>query len=221
MESKRQMVSDILSSTKSLSLDDRLSKRWLLSIAMDKASTLIRQDSNEGKLFEVTDIWQSLDCIEMEKVNATVCGDIPNCRFLMKSKRRLPETFESAFGDIIKILTIEGGKEYGQTKPFTYKDIVSREYKDANQRYFWILDRYLYIPDSEVKFVTGIGLFKRQKDVDLFNDKEVECASPLDDSFPCPQYLLGVVKDQVKEEVAKLYKSLVKDERPDDNQNQK
>lgn len=138
----------------------------------------------------------------------------------MKSQKQLPTVYESSYGDLVKVLTIDGGKEYKQIKPFEYKDIKNREYKDANQRYFWILDHYIYVPDSEVKEIMVIGLFMFHEEVDKLVSGD-ECIFPLDSFFPAPDYLLSVVKEAVIKDLATVYKRIIPDVKPNNNPDDK
>lgn len=210
----REIISDVTGSLRSLNIDDRISRRLILSILEDKAKNLIKQDADSRRLLKTTDMWLSIDCIDLCPIPPTSCGDIGECKVLMRSKKQLPEVYETNYGDLIKIMTIEYGKEYTQIRLFDYKDIRNREYKDPGKRYFWILDHYLYIPDSEVRTVFGIGLFRNPYEVDKFKGIE-DCKAFLDYVFPCPDYLLDVVKSETKKELAEIYKRIVPDEKPD------
>lgn len=219
--SNRKIISDIIGSMKALNIDDRISRRLILSILTDKAQLFIKQDGDARRLFTVTDIWKAILCLDMCAANEGACAEIPQCSSLRVSKEAIPEVFESSYGDIIKVMTIDRNKEYTQTRIFDYKDIKNREYQDPDKRYFWILDRHIYIPDSEVEKVFVIGLFKKPYEVDKIIDPTLECVFPLDYPFPCPDYLLDPVKTETKKELASIYKRLIEDTKPDLNPNQK
>lgn len=220
--SNRQIVSDIVGSLASLNIDDRFSRRFILSILVDKTELFIKQDGDQRRLFLVTDIWKSIPCLDMCDASTEVCAGVPGncCNSLRVSKVEIPEVFESSYGDIIKVMTVDHSKEYTQTKIFNYKDLKNREYQDPNKRYFWILDRHIYIPDSDVKQVFVIGLFKKPYEVDKILDPSL-CVFPLDYNFPCPDYLLDVVKTATKQELASIYKKIIQDSRPDQDPNKK
>lgn len=216
----RQFVSDVVGSLRSLGIDDRIPSRLVLSKGRDTLKTLFKQDVDSRRVLKTTDIWMTIPCFHLCKVDAQECGDIPHCDFLMKSELQLPEVFETSYGDMVKVFTLDGNKEYNQTQIFAYKDIKNREYKDAGQRYFWILDRHIYIPDSEVKEVMIIGLFMFPYEVTKLIQGD-DCLFPLDSFFPAPDYLLSIVKQEVIKELATIYKRLPVDSDPDGNPNKK
>lgn len=216
----RQFVSDVVGSLRSLGVDDRIPSRLVLSKGRDYAKTYIKQDADVRRLFNVTDVWKSIPCFKMCPTNPDTCGDITLCENLMKSEEELPEVYETSYGDMVKIFTIDRNREYKQTQIHLYKDIKNREYKDANQRYFWILDRHIYIPDSEVKEVFVVGLFMFPNQVTKLVSGQ-DCLFPLDEMFPSPNYLISVVKTQVIKELAEIYKRQIPDARPDQDANTK
>lgn len=216
----RQFSSDIVGSLRSLGIDDRIPTRLVLAIGRDYTRTFIKQDADSRRLFQITDIWKSIPCFQMCEEDAVKCGCLPDCQYVMKSTKQLPAVFDSSYGDVIKIFTIDGSKEYTLIKSFEYKDIKNREYQNSGQRYCWILDRYLYIPDSKVKEVMVVGLFMFPNEVTKLVEGS-ECLYPLDEYFPCPGYLLSVVKDQTIKKLAEIYKRLIPDAKPDGNPNSK
>jgi len=133
----------------------------------------------------------------------------------MKSTKRIPQSFDSNYGSIVKVFTIDGSKEYKQVSFSEYKDIKNREIIDPSVKYFWIDDQYVYIPDSEVEAVSIQGLFERPEEVDKLNEeKGADCAKPLDQYFPCPEHLLDPVKKDTIIEFARTYKAIVEDTNP-------
>src|SRR5690606_19843318 len=100
---------------KSMNFDDRISKRLLLSNFASKITVLFKQDADGRRVFSISDIWKSIDCLPMEKVTTNVCGDVPGCKFLMKSVYKIPNSYQSSFGNIVKVMTLDTNKEYSQT----------------------------------------------------------------------------------------------------------
>ena len=120
----------------------------------------------------------------------------------------------------IVILHSHKEKEYKQIKLFDYKDIKNREYSNPNQRYFWVIDQHIYIPDSEVKEVMVVGLFENPHEVTKLVEGS-ECLFALDEFYPSPEYLISVAQDQVIKQLAEIYKRTVPDTLPDGNVNKK
>lgn len=223
MDTNRQVVSDVITSLRSINIDDRISNRFVLSRLKDKVRLLIKQDLDSRRLFKITGIWKTIKCFPMISIDFMECGlDIPHCNFVMKSVKKLPKSFDSSYGTLVKVFTINGDKEYTQIKIGDYKDILNREYINKNIKYFWIDDGYIYIPESQVEEVMVVILTENPQEVDILNNiKGSECLKPLDSVFPCPTHLLDVAKTQTILELAKVYKGLVEDNRPDQNSNNK
>lgn len=219
----RQVISDVTDELKRNNIDQRVSRRFILSRLRDRVKKYIKQDIDPRRLFKITEIWRTVKSLEMSATNlAEIEFNIPNCSCIMKSKKRLPDAFTSNYGTLINVFTINGGKQYNQTKLTDYIDIKGREYANKNIKYFWLEDGYLYIPDSEVEAVRVSGLFQKPEEVDKLNEeKGSECASPLDSFFVCPEHLIDLVKTETTVQLIKELSGVVEDQRPDGNENSK
>jgi hypothetical protein len=220
MDTCRKIVSDVVSSLRAENVDDRIPTRLVLSTLKDKVRMFIKQDADSRRLFRISEIWGRLKCIDMKEIDFRECGfDIPQCNLMMRSCHKLPEVFQTAYGNILKIFTIDGRKALVSTTLDFYKDILLREFTDPNVKYFFLLDGYLYLPDCEVDAVMGYGLFKNPEEVAKFNGET--CVFPLDLPFPCPDYLLDPVKKDTKVDLLKIFKPIVVDEKANLDTNEK
>lgn len=215
----RQLISDIISELRSMNIDDRISYRFILSRLKDKTRLFVKQDLDSRRLFKITSIWKPINCIDLCPVSAIECGcDIPNCEVVMKSKIKIPKTFDTTYGTLLKILTIDKKSEYKQTTPIEYIDLMKRPFASKKFKYFWIEDEYIVIPNSKVENVYGIGLFENPHEIDNINGVS-DCIKPLDSLFPCPGHLLDIVKKETIIELAKILKGIPEDEKPNQNSN--
>lgn len=223
MATNRQTISDVVGELKKLNIDDRQSNRLILSRLKDKAKYYIKQDLDSRRLFKITNIWKRIKCLNMKQVDFMECGfDIPHCFCLMKSIDKLPDSYDSNYGTLVKAYVLNGSKEYIQTTLGAYKEIKRREYNDPNTKYFWIEDGHVFVPDSDVVAVTIVGLFQNPHEVDKLNgEKEADCSSPLDAEFPCPDHILKIIKEELIMEIAKIHGATVEDEKGDLNTNRK
>jgi hypothetical protein len=137
----------------------------------------------------------------------------------MKSCKPLPVTFESTYGNIVKILTLDFSKEFTKIEPFTYKDFKNRKYGPKN--FYWIIDNYVYIPDSESEDVYVLGAFKYKNDVDVLNGVSNECFSFLDSPFNFPDYMVSLIKNETIKTLVAANKQIIEDVKPNLNQNDK
>jgi hypothetical protein len=222
MDTTRKVISDVTGSMKATTEDSRISYRLVLSILTAKTMKFIKQDADARRLFQVSEGWKRIPCLHLEEVDMQECGfDIPQCTFMMKSVEEVPEVFQSTYGNIIKVFTIDGVKEFKQTTLAGYKDIRRREYFDKKIKYFILMEKHIWIPDSEIEEIMVVGLFKHPFEVTKLIDPDSKCLKPLDEPFPCPDYLLDPVKTDTKMELANIYERMIKDEKSNLNTNEK
>lgn len=158
----------------------------------------------------------------MEKVKAADCPEIAPLvnEYLAKSQQKIPATYTSAAGDMIRELnsTYPYGKQYRLVTPKEYRAIRQREFQDPQFGYAFIIDNSLYIPDSEIERVTMTGAFINPWEVAKLNGEDL-CKPFLDYQFYCPEYLIKVVHDMVLQDLAGVEQKVVKDEDPNMNEN--
>lgn len=219
MQTLRSIVSDLSDSLKAINLDDRYSYRYLANKFRDQIATFLRQEARSREILRQMGLWKTIECIELEQVPITACGDIGDCKTLRRSKIKLPEIYETNYGLILKVLTIDGIKEFAQIQSFQYADYINREYK-TNKKVFWIENRYIYIPDTELEQVKAMMLPKESLEVDKLNGNCNECLSPLDGPIEYSQYLIDLAKKDVFKQLMGG-KQVVEDEKGDDNTNRK
>ena len=158
----------------------------------------------------------------MERIKAVDCQEIAPLvnEYISKSKERVPATYTSAAGDMIRDTnsTFPYGKQYRIITPKEYRAIRQREFQDPNFGYGFIIDGYLYLPDDEIERVTTTGAFINPKEVALLNGGD-PCKRLIDYQFYCPEYLVGPVHDMVIKDLAGVNQKVIKDEDTDLNEN--
>lgn len=198
MDTLRKVVSDIVNDVKASNLDDRFSYRFLASKFIGRADNILRQDIQDRQLLLINDIWMELKCIELEYSSYASCNILyEGDEILKRSKYKIPQTYATKYGNLIKILNIKFGPKYFQIKADQYESKVNREYPNKQLKYFWILDDYLYIADTLAEEVKGLGVFKNSQEVDFFNGKIDCCYKPLDSIVTLPQYIIDIAKKDV------------------------
>ena len=92
-----------------------------------------------------------------------------------------------------------------------------RRYSDkVNQRFFYIRDGYLYLPNSTTELV-NIDLFAiNEAEVNEVSEcsKCTECTSAWDSKFICPDRFVDLVLRETIQEVASIYRTSIEDENP-------
>lgn len=224
MQKYREVVSDIISTLKANNVDDKmsLSYRFILFKFMDKADIFLKQDADQRKILKINGLWKPLNPIELiDDSNVSNNLDLLESYPIKRSRKKIPITYSTNFGSLIKILNVNNSLEYKQIRPFDYKEIQRREYINKRVKYFWIDDGYLYIPDSDVEQVRGFGLFRNSLEADHFNGKIDCCYKPLDSDILLPDYIISLSKTETIKELLGSLKQIQEDEFPNSNNSEK
>jgi hypothetical protein len=220
MPTLRQIVSDIASDLKAVNLDDRYSFRHLASKFRDKIAYFLRIEARSLDFLKEMGSWKPINCVELESIPVTVCGDIEGCLTLKRSKVEIPDAYETNFGDILKVTTIDGLQEFSPLEnSLEYKSYLMREYPTGKQP-FWIENKRIIIPNTTVEAVKVLLMPKNPIEVDILNCAVTQCTSPLDAEISYSQYLINLAKKEVLSELG-AFKNVVEDEKGNDNTNAK
>jgi hypothetical protein len=220
-------VSSVITDAKRLGADGPISKQYVLEKGRDIAKTLIKQESDNRRLFKMMELFTSVECLPLEAVSPAECCDIfLDCSQFVRSQHPLPELYPTSYGSILRVFTIDGRKEFTQTTPHDYQYTLHRSFQNKNKGYFWInTDRRLVIPNEDLVAVKISGMFISPMEVRSLIDSSVEkdhngyCKGPLDDVFICPGHLAGTVRQETTKDVyAFMMKGLtIMDNKPDGN----
>lgn len=223
----RQIISDVMSDLRAVNLDDKVSKRFILNKLRGYTALFIKRDTDARRVFNISDIWLDVPCVEFCETPLVDCCniDIPNCKFVMKSKKKVAETYETFYKELLEVHNPTYGKEFRQITPKDYKDIKAREFQDKRIKYFWISNEHIIIPDAMVEVATIRGVFVNPADAKkmsgcLENDND-KCVGLLDQPFNCPDYLIPVIKQETLKDLFNFFKRTPTDESPNLNNNLK
>jgi hypothetical protein len=206
----KEICSDIINDLRSYNLDERISYRFIKNKLIDNANYFTKQDAELRKITKLTNLWQPLDCVEMVEVPLSNCGGA-GCKKIMRSTIKIPETYQTGYGYSLKVFNNDYTKEYNPTQPSYYRDIVNRPFPTKNG-YYWLVDGYLYIPDSEVEEVQILGMFK-----ETLNLSTDGCPKPLDTVFTFPDYIVTISKKETLKELLGSHKQINPDDTPNLN----
>ena len=219
--SNRMIISDIVSDLRAMNIDDKVSKRHILNKLRGFLALFIKRDADARRVVNISDIWLEVSCVELCQAPLIDCCniDIPKCKFVMKSKKKIPETYETFYKELIEVHNPLYAKEFKQITPKEYKNILAREFQDKRIKYFWISNGYIIIPDSLVEAITIRGVFVNPAEAMRLNSclEQDECISFLDQPFNCPDYLIPVVKQETLKDLFSFYKRSIADENPNMN----
>lgn len=223
----RQIISDIVNDLRALDLDDRVSKKYILSKLRNYAALFIKRDADTRRLLNIAEIWTDVPCVELCEMPLVDCCniDIPNCKTVMRSRYKIPEVLQTLYKELLQVFNPIYTKEFIATTPQQYKNIITREFVDKRLKYYWLSNGYLVVPDAMVSTVTVRGVFLNPAEALKLNscntDEDSACVSLLDQPFTCPDYLVTVVKQEALKDLYNFYKRNVVDEEPNLNTNEK
>ena len=219
----RQTISQIQTDLKS-TMDTRIAPKAIWVKYVFNLANILKQVNETKRVWKSSDIWYKISCVDMETISAADCPEVAPLvkEFVAKSTVRIPATYTSAAGDMIRDITAiyPYGKQYRLVTPKEYDKIRKRKFKDPKQGYAFIIDNYLYIPDSEVEKVSLTGAWTNPKEAGILNGDE-PCKPFLDYQFYAPEYLIKLVHDSVLMDLAGVNLKVVKDENPDLNENKR
>lgn len=217
----KKLVSRISNSINSVNKDARVSKRYILEVATSKAIFLMSQKFRDRSLFRESNVLTTINCFELEKIDKYKCDivEFKSCNTVMKSKCKLPELVNSKYGPSLKEVTnIDFSIDFRPTTPFKYRRDKRRD-GFGEDRFWYIKDNYLYLPDSDVMTVS-LALYtpNTYEAVKVSGCNDSECLNPWDFEFACSNKLLEVVIQQTIQEIF-MRLQVVPDENPNMDEN--
>lgn len=225
---KGEFVADIKGSLNLINKDTNVSDRYVLSVGMSYVKTFLAQRKDDGKLTDMSVLNKTISCFKLEPVEVIKCGfvELVNCNKVMKSVCRLPETLESNIGySINSVSSIDNNFYFTETTRYKYSKLLKRKYVRNIDKYFFIEDGFLYIPNDETELVNinlttlGGGLDSKCTSCEQ-EDAMGDCKSLWEEEFPCPDKLIMYVKQSTLQELGFKVR-IPEDERPNLNSNEK
>lgn len=213
-----KFVSEVRGHLKAVNKDDYISARLILSTAYVYAQYLINTRPL-SKTLRDTSIFTEVSCIEMVRVKKHACdiAEFKTCDKIMKSKKVIPDIFTGKMGSLITyVLNIDDSQEYEQIKdPSEFKDSKEREFGHV-LKYYYISGGYLYILNSTPERVGMNALFIEEDEAKALSscDECDECASKLENLFPCPEAFKSTVRDQTVQLLLAGHRQIPEDENP-------
>ena len=220
-----EIVSRVRNGLNSISKDDRISRRYILHVAKQKATFLISQKMSDRSLFREDNLYKTLDCFELEPIDVVRCDilEFRRCKSIMRSKCKLPKLIYNRYGNSLKeVITADGEKEFKPITPSQYRRDKNRV-EPSDYIYYYVKDGYIYLLDTEIEL---ISLYLISMELDSLdkncgcNDLGDECMSLWDYEFNVPDKLAEAVVGETIKEIA-IAKQMPRDENPNSNNNEK
>jgi len=227
MVTNREFYSEIINELKAISIDSWISPYFILAKGRSVFGDFIKKSNDvEQSLYKVSEAWLELECLPLMEVAVSECNlGIGDCKKLMRTKDRIPDTFDSRYGNLIKQVTnINFSNFYEPTTPRGYKNIQKRQ-DQSKKNYYFFIGGYIYIPvkgDISAPEQVRIELVPQKSwEVAILNNKNKPCIDckdtcikPLDYPFICTESLLSAVKQETVKQIAQVYLKVIPDDYP-------
>jgi hypothetical protein len=205
---------------KAVKEDAFLTDRNVYFAILKYGKTLLKREDNQYKLMKISSLFSTvpyMELIDVDKVDAGCAGIYSECYF-KRTKVRVPQLFEGAFGPIIRTTSsIDGSIKLYRTEPATFVSMTkSSTYKYNKKPYFWYLDGYLYIPNVDWDAIKIEAIFDANLSAFLCESKD-ECLIRQDLNLPFPEYLFSEIEQYVIKELTMA--AQMPTNGADDNQN--
>ena len=216
-----ESISRVRNVLKAVKEDPFLTDRFIYSLVMKYAKTLIKRESMSGEIYKYRNLFTEIPCldlIEVDKIEACCIGIRTGCTF-MRSKDKLPELLQADDGPVIRAVTsLDYSLEAQQTYPTLYSTMTkTSNFKYNKTKYYWYLDGYIYLPNVTWEGVRVQAIF--DDDISGLNCAEDarECVLEQDRELNVPDHLFSEIEQMVLQEI--LMAGQVPSDGADDSQN--
>lgn len=210
MQTNREVISNIRNAMKSVNIDDRLPSAFIYSLLINSAQLFIKRESETRRIYNSPELFKKIECQELIDVDDKKCSSLPiPCKNLKRTKNKIPSSFLSTFGSIMYITDINSTERLFQTTIENYIYISKREFKSRND-YYWMNDGYIWIPNSNIRWIDVYILPLNINEVDKLNGEK--CKKFLDSECSIPGWMLEDVTRITMEKLGNITKRIPSDE---------
>lgn len=215
---RKQIVDEVVNVLKLNNRDDRVSRRFILSLLETSAISYISQKFGERTILSEMNLYSYIPCFELKKINAKSCNTVEFrlCNTLMKSKKPLPNLIFSRLGSSIReIVSLDGNFTFTFVDEIQYRRNKKRQHKLKNEVYVYLgADNHLYIPDQEI-FTVDLTVLTTETDkiAECSSCMESDCRSKWEYEFIAPSKMLGIIVNDVLQKLG-MSRQIRADESP-------
>ena len=180
---------------------------------------LIRRDFTRNGII-TRHLEQDLGCIELQKVDASKCCNLPVDCAVYRSKVKIPRTVRFSFKDAIThVGDVTGLATIPMVEPHMVEYLPYDKYTKQQKKAYMIED-YLYVYNADgLKFVNVRGVFEDPEEVALFDCDGSDCYDD-DSEFPIPMDMVQIITSGLMSGELMLLSSSVNDTTNDTMQDQ-
>lgn len=217
------LVARVATGLNSINKDASISRRYILQVAISKATFLMAQKFRDRSLFRESNLYKTIECFEMEKIDKYTCDivEFKSCNSVMRSVNKLPTLVYSRYGSSLKEVTnIDGSIEFKPSTPSKYRR-DSRRQEFGEELFFTIKDEHLVIPESNVKRVSLYLYTPNSYDIEKANScNEDKCLNPWDFELIASDKMMDIIVQETIKEVS-MRLQITEDSNPNEDINQK
>jgi len=189
--------------------DAFITDRFLYSLALKHAKTLVRRQDNENKIKTMDSLFETLPCVELIEISkiAACCAGIKGACTFRRTKDPIPNTIGGSWGPIIRgVSTIDYSTYFNPTWSMIFVDIAnSTDFKYNKTKYYWYHDHHLYFPNIDYDAVNIEAIWE---DSINYLKCDGECVLRQDEHIAFPDYLLTEVENLVKADLGLVIQTL-------------
>lgn len=197
MNTIAEAISRVRNNIKAVDSDSFITDRLIYSSILKYAKLYIKRQDNQTTRGKFNSLFTRLGCVELIEVDKIeACCDIRSGAIIKRTKDKLPGIMEGASGPLLRsVMSLDTSVEAFRTSPQLYTAMQKTSgFKYNKNKYYWILDGYIYLPDVEWESIAVDGIF--EDSLDLFRC-ENKCQSVQDQVFAIPPELFAEIESQV------------------------
>jgi hypothetical protein len=220
MTTINEAVSRLRNTIKAVKEDVFMTDRYIYSVIIKYAKLLIRRQDNENKIFKIQSLFKTLPCyelIEVDRVEACCDGIKSGCT-IMRTKYKVPDIIEGAWGPIIRtVSSIDGSQILYRTYPTIYTRLTKTSgFKYNKSKYYWYINGYLYIPNATWEAISITALF--EDNISIYTcETDDDCTLAQEREMPIPDYLFAEIEQYALKEI--ITAGSIPSDGSDDSQN--
>jgi hypothetical protein len=197
MNTIAEAISRVRNNIKAVDTDSFITDRLIYSSILKYAKMYIKAQDNQTTRGKFNSLFTRLGCVELIEVDKIeACCDIRSGATIKRTKDKLPGIMEGGSGPLLRsVMSLDTSVEAFRTSPQLYTAMQKTSgFKYNKNKYYWILDGYIYLPDVQWDSVAVDGIF--EDSLDLFKC-ENKCKAVQDQVFAIPPELFAQIEQQV------------------------
>jgi hypothetical protein len=197
MNTIAEAISRVRNNIKAVDSDSFITDRLIYSSILKYAKLYIKRQDTQSTRGKFNSLFTRLGCVELIEVDKIeACCDIRSGAIIKRTKDKLPGIMEGASGPLLRsVMSIDTSVESYRSSPQLYTAMQKTSgFKYNKNKYYWVLDGYIYLPDVEWEAVAVDGIFEDSLDLFRCDNK---CKAVQDQVFSIPPELFAEIESQV------------------------